>query len=65
MFCQQCGAELGDGAKFCSSCGAKIGGTSDSSSQRTSYSSDRMDGFMGRAGGLLRGISASVNGMMQ
>ncbi len=35
MFCQQCGAELNEGAKFCSSCGAKIGGESDSSSQRT------------------------------
>lgn len=26
MFCENCGAQLKDGAKFCPQCGAKVGG---------------------------------------
>lgn len=65
MFCEQCGAELNEGAKFCSSCGAKIGGASDSSSQRASYSSERRDGFRGTPRGLFGGIFTGINSMMQ
>ena len=35
MFCQNCGNQLGDGAKFCSNCGAATGSVSGNSpSQR-------------------------------
>lgn len=38
MYCKQCGAQLGEGARFCSRCGAQQGVAADPSASNTSES---------------------------
>ena len=37
MYCQNCGSQLPDSAKFCDRCGAKVGSATEQNSSQTEY----------------------------
>lgn len=50
-YCNQCGGDLVDGARFCSNCGASVGGSSsksESSAVKCPQCSERIDAFVAK-----------------